>query len=213
MNPADPQPQPTNKMSQLRRSQRVCLRLPIVVLREGPGTNVASEETQTLIVNAHGALIPLALTVEIGQLLVIKNGHTLEQLVCRVVHLGPEQTGKREVGIEFENPAPRFWRIAFPPSDWTPRSADAKAPTKHLPGGRAPRPKTGAAPAEVAKKQVPKLPAPVQHGPIRFHFLAGWSSKKTPYLHRPLRSTSLIGKSQCASRISNRLCSSFLYVS
>lgn len=49
--------QPSNKTSHLRRSQRVCLRLPIVVLREGPGDNVASEETHTLIVNAHGALI------------------------------------------------------------------------------------------------------------------------------------------------------------
>ncbi len=160
MNPIDPQP--SNKMLQLRRSQRVCLRLPIFAFREGPGTNVASEETHTLIVNAHGALIHLALTVEIGQLLGIKNGQTLEQLVCRVVHLGPDQTGKREVGIEFEVPSPRFWRIAFPPADWTPRSPDAKAPTKHVPGGRAPAQKTGPAPVEVAKKQDPKVPGPAQ---------------------------------------------------
>src|SRR5271156_3110178 len=81
--------QTNSKMLQLRRSQRVCLRLPIVVLREGPGTNVASEETHTLIVNAHGALRQLALTVEIGQLLGIKNMQTLEELVCRVVNLAP----------------------------------------------------------------------------------------------------------------------------
>src|SRR5271154_7247460 len=140
-------PQATSKMSHLRRSQRVCLRLPIVVVREGPGTNVASEETYTLIVNAHGALIHLALTVEIGQLLGIKNVQTMEELVCRVVNLGPDQSGKREVGIEFEAPSPRFWRIAFPPSDWTPRSPDAKAPTAHVPGGRAPMKKPGALPA------------------------------------------------------------------
>jgi hypothetical protein len=145
--------QPANKMLQLRRSQRVCLRLPVVVLREGPGTNVASEETLTLIVNAHGALIHLALTVELGQLLVIKNGQTLEQLVCRVVHLGPDRTGKREVGVEFEEPSPRFWRIAFPPGDWTPRSLEAKAPTKHLPGGRLPAKKREVAAAEAEKKQ------------------------------------------------------------
>jgi hypothetical protein len=68
------------------------------VLREGPGSNVASEETHTLIVNAHGALIHLALTVEIGQLLGIKNTQTMEELVCRVVSLGLDQPGKREVG-------------------------------------------------------------------------------------------------------------------
>ena len=153
--------QPNSRMSQLRRSQRVCLKLPIVVLREGPGTNVASEETQTLIVNAHGALIQLALTVEIGQLLGIKNTRTMEELVCRVVHLGLDQSGKREVGIEFEQPSPRFWRIAFPPSDWTPRSPDAKAPTKHVPGGKALVKQPAALPSEADKKLVNKLPGPV----------------------------------------------------
>jgi len=85
MKPTDLQP---SKMMQLRRSQRVCLNLPITVLREGPGNNVASEETTTLIVNAHGALIQVALTVEIGQLLGNKNTQTMEELVCRVVSLG-----------------------------------------------------------------------------------------------------------------------------
>lgn len=150
--------QTNSKTTHLRRSQRVCLRLPILVLREGPGTNVASEETHTMIVNAHGALIQLSLTVEIGQLLGVKNSQTMEQLVCRVVNLGPEQAGKREVGIEFEHPSPRFWRIAFPPSDWTPRSPDAKAPTKHLPGGRVPQRKKEGVPAEVDKKPIDKVP-------------------------------------------------------
>jgi hypothetical protein len=156
MNPSDLQA--NSKMLQLRRSQRVCLRLPIVVLREGPGVNVASEETYTLIVNAHGALIHLALTVEIGQLLGIKNVQTMEELVCRVVNLGPDQTGKREVGVEFEQPSPRFWRIAFPPSDWTPRSPDAKAPTPHVPAGRVPVKKPGVLPSETDKKLINKIP-------------------------------------------------------
>ena len=156
-----PDPQASNKPTQLRRSQRVCLSLPILVLREGPGTNVASEETHTLIVNAHGALIQLALTVEMGQFLGVKNIQTMEQLVCRVVNLGPEQAGKREVGIEFEHPSPRFWRIAFPPADWTPRSPDAKAPTKHVPGGRVPHRKPESAPAESDKKPASKVPGHV----------------------------------------------------
>jgi hypothetical protein len=151
MKPTDP---PPNKATQLRRSQRVCLNLPITVFREGPGNNVASEETTTLIVNAHGALIHLALTVEIGQLLGIKNAQTMEELVCRVVSLGLDQPGKRDVGVEFEVPSPRFWRIAFPPSDWTPRSPDAKAPTPHSSVGKAPLKRTSVAPAEIDKKLV-----------------------------------------------------------
>jgi hypothetical protein len=151
-----------NKLTNLRRSQRVCLSLPILVFRDGPGKKGASEETQTLIVNAHGALMRLALTVEMGQLLRIKNAKTLEELVCRVVHLGPDLSGKREVGIEFEDASPRFWRIAFPPSDWSPRSPEAKPPTKHLPGAHAPEKKATAAPSEVDRKLVNKLPGPVQ---------------------------------------------------
>jgi len=30
------------------------------------------------------------------------------------------------VGIEFLEPSPRFWRIAFPPEDWSARSPEAK---------------------------------------------------------------------------------------
>lgn len=128
MNP--PETQPVNKITSLRRSQRVCLNLPIVVFREGPGKNVASEETNTLIVNAHGALLRLALTVEIGQLLRIKNIRTQEELVCRVITFEPRSSGKAQVGVEFEHASPRFWRIAFPPSDWSSRSPEAKAPTQ-----------------------------------------------------------------------------------
>jgi len=148
--------QPGNKMSQLRRSQRVCLRLPITVLREGPGTNVASEETHTLIVSAHGALIQLALTVEVGQRLIIKNTQTMEELVCRAVTLGAEEPGKREIGVEFEVANPRFWRVAFPPSDWTPRSPEAKAPTPYSPVTRLPLKKAISVPPAAEKKLVDK---------------------------------------------------------
>jgi hypothetical protein len=33
------------------------------------------------------------------------------------------------VGIEFDEPAPRFWRVAFPPEDWSPHSPEAKRRT------------------------------------------------------------------------------------
>jgi hypothetical protein len=160
MNPIDPQP--ASKMAQLRRSQRVCLRLPVTVLRKGPGANVASEETYTLMVNAHGALLQLALTVEVGQLLSIKNTKTMEERVCRVVHSGSELTNKREVGVEFEVPSPRFWRIAFPPADWTTHSPDAKAPTLHAPGGGAPAKRPAGLIADAEKNSVDKVPGPVQ---------------------------------------------------
>jgi hypothetical protein len=40
------------------------------------------------------------------------NGHH-EPLVASLKQVGPT-----EVGIEFQQPAPDFWRVAFPPPDW-----------------------------------------------------------------------------------------------
>jgi hypothetical protein len=40
-----------------------------------------------------------------------------------------------EVGIELQKPSPRFWRVAFPPEDWSTRSPEAKRfEGKHVEG-------------------------------------------------------------------------------
>ena len=131
-----PDAQP-GKLGTLRRSQRVCLSVPIQVVKSDPGKPKTTEDTRTLLVSAHGALFVLEQSVQVSELLILKHKKTQEQLVCRVVSSTPDQMGKFEVAVEFENPAPKFWRIAFPPSDWSPRSPDAKAPTAH-PLGRKP---------------------------------------------------------------------------
>jgi hypothetical protein len=106
------------KVSDLRRSQRVLLRVPIIVMGETSESTPFSEKAITLIVNAHGALISLGTKVTAGQKLGIVNLSSGEELECHVVHLGSTHNGETEGGIEFVNPAPFFWRISFPPSDW-----------------------------------------------------------------------------------------------
>lgn len=125
-----------NKPGTLRRSQRVCLSVPIQIVKSEPGKQQATEDTRTLIVSAHGALFVLQLPVQASELLILRHKKTQEQLVCRVVSSTPDQMGKFEVAVEFEHPAPKFWRIAFPPTDWTPRSPDAKTPSAQPPGRR-----------------------------------------------------------------------------
>ena len=147
-----PETQP-NKLNTLRRSQRVCLSVPIVVSKSQTGKLASSEDTRTLIVSAHGALFVLQMQVQPGDLLILKHKKTQEELVCRVINSSPEQSGRFEVGVEFEQPAPRFWRIAFPPSDWTPRSPDAKAPTAQPLAGRPFVRKASVAPADAGKGQ------------------------------------------------------------
>jgi PilZ domain len=111
-----------------RRSQRVILKVTVVVLAHGADNKLVSEVTRTVTVNAHGARVVLGLKVSIGQLLTLGHSGTEEEVSCRVVYSSPHQAEKREVGVEFMNSSPGFWRISFPPSDWTMRSPEAPKP-------------------------------------------------------------------------------------
>jgi hypothetical protein len=116
-------------MSNRRRSQRVLLRIPVQVIGRGPDKKPVSELTHTAVVNAHGALIYLSLKVTVGQVIILKNPETNEEQLCRVARADPAPDGRTEVGIEFAKPAPNFWRVAFPPSDWKPRTPEITADT------------------------------------------------------------------------------------
>lgn len=112
-----------------RRSQRVLVQVPVVVRGNDAAGRKFEEETETLAINAHGALILLAAGVASGQKVVLKHKRTQEELGCVVVFLGPVKEKKTEIGIEFCAPNPNFWRVAFPPEDWTPRHPDARGRT------------------------------------------------------------------------------------
>ena len=110
-----------------RRSQRVMLKVTVLVLTQGTDNKSVSEVARTVTVNAHGAKLLLSLKVSIGQLLTLRHSRTGEEVSCRVVYISPHQAEKREVGVDFINPSPGFWRISFPPPDWTVRSPEAKS--------------------------------------------------------------------------------------
>lgn len=101
-----------------RRSMRVLLSVPIHVSGKTAAGKDFEEETRTLVVNAHGALISLAAQVAAEQKINVANKATHHTLECRVVYLGTSQGGKTQMGIEFVKPTPGFWQIDFPPDDW-----------------------------------------------------------------------------------------------
>jgi len=103
-----------------RRSQRVMLRIPILVRAEIKGEPPLEEDTFTMVVNAHGALIALAMKVRPGQKLDLRNWGTAKEQACRVVHVKNNPFGRNEVWIEFPFPNPHFWNLDFPPLDWKP---------------------------------------------------------------------------------------------
>jgi hypothetical protein len=115
-----------HKNSHQRRSQRVLLAVRILVTGVRADGQGFSEEICTSVVNVRGALLQLGERVFQGQLLTVRNLSSSQQLQAAVVAAGVMQSGKSEIGIEFLEPAPRFWRISFPPEDWSPHSPEAK---------------------------------------------------------------------------------------
>jgi hypothetical protein len=101
-----------------RRSMRVLLSVPIHVYGKDKENQGFTEETRTLVVNAHGALISLGAHVVAGQQVTVENKSTALSLECRVVHLGNAAAGKVQTGVEFVEPCGSFWQIDFPPDDW-----------------------------------------------------------------------------------------------
>lgn len=102
-----------------RRSQRVLLRVraQIHVALEGKATTF---DALTLNVNPHGALVVMDKFLASGTRLVLENRTTRERVACRVTRPPRESPEGFQIPLEFDSPAPQFWRITFPPADWRP---------------------------------------------------------------------------------------------
>jgi len=102
-----------------RRSQRVLLRVraSIHVALHGKAT---SFDVTTLSVNPHGALVLLERSLPADTRLVLEHGVTKDRVACKVTRAPREMPEGYHVPLEFDSPAPAFWRIAFPPADWRP---------------------------------------------------------------------------------------------
>ena len=100
-----------------RRSHRVYITMPVII-RGTNGQLPFSEETHTASVNAHGCMVRLAEKVVRGQGVAILNPKTAEELPCTVTFVGRMESGKSELGLEFIEPSPLFWRMTFPSEDW-----------------------------------------------------------------------------------------------
>jgi hypothetical protein len=109
-----------------RRSQRVLMHVPVRIWGSDAQGNKFEEETSTLAINAHGALVMMQARVTSGSKVHLQHNHTREEQECHVAFLGPVRSGKAEVGLEFSDARPSFWRVAFPPEDWTPKHPEAR---------------------------------------------------------------------------------------
>jgi hypothetical protein len=102
-----------------RRSYRVLLRVRASIHVALQGKPVTFD-TVTLSVSNHGALVVLKQSLPCETRLVLEHSGTKERVACKVARIAREMPEGFHIPLEFDSPAPNFWRIAFPPSDWRP---------------------------------------------------------------------------------------------
>jgi hypothetical protein len=111
-----------------RRSSRVFTRIPVHTSGRRSDGRKFKEKSQTIVVNAHGALIYLQQELGLGADIVLTNPVTEEEQECRVVFLGESSERGQRIGVEFNAPAPHFWGMDFTPADWQ-RSTSEEEPS------------------------------------------------------------------------------------
>lgn len=139
------------------------------------------EETATLILFPHGAILRLSAGVRVGQVLVLTNRKTSRDVLCRVVNVKPLASVKGLIEIEFNNPVSGFWGVEFqeePPSVYKPTVAAAMPTAAPV---AAPEPKEAALPRPSVKHEAPEL------SPAREDRAKGWGSPSSE-TRRPVRS-------------------------
>lgn len=104
-----------------RRSSRVFTRIPVRAQGKDNQGRSFKQNSQTIVINAHGGLLYLEEEIAVGAELVLVNPATEEEQDCRVVYIGDTSEKGTRVGVEFLSPSPHFWGVEFAQQDWTSR--------------------------------------------------------------------------------------------
>jgi len=108
----------TTQTNVQRRSSRVFTRIPVQAQGKASNGRKFREKSQTIVINAHGALLYLQESLPLGTELVLVNPATEEEQDCRIVYLGDTSEKGTRVGVEFLCPCPHFWGVEFAQRDW-----------------------------------------------------------------------------------------------
>ena len=107
----------------IKRNQRLRLELPVFVYSRSTDQEPLYEMARSVVVYARGGVLVLGATVKLGQELLLVNPRSEVQAACRIAGFEPCPPMVR---LEFTQPVPGFWGVAFPPDDGHP--AERKLP-------------------------------------------------------------------------------------
>jgi hypothetical protein len=108
----------TTSLPSPRRSQRIMLRVPLLVRTKTPDGERLRAEASTVTVNAHGGLLESHLRMSIGQRIELLNPQSGKKVACRIVSIEESSANSFSVAFEFDQRSPWFWPLSFPPLDW-----------------------------------------------------------------------------------------------
>jgi PilZ domain len=97
-----------------RRTMRVMLSVPLRVHGITADGETFAVRVKSHTVSLHGASIELEHTVALGDVLLLENELTNEQVDGRVVTIKRARDSKIYVGVEFTDLELNFWHMAFP---------------------------------------------------------------------------------------------------
>jgi hypothetical protein len=96
------------------------VRVPVTLVVAGQQRTL---EAFTVSVNDHGAMVQCSQTIASGTKVELHNTRTNQKQACRVTRAAIESQQGYLIPVEFLSPAPGFWGISFPPTDWKPPDA------------------------------------------------------------------------------------------
>jgi hypothetical protein len=95
-----------------RSGPRVAIHVPVVVYGFGGSSGSFKEETETVVVNAGGAMVLLKAKLSLGDTVHLIDKLTGTEQQMRVAYLERYSERESRVGIAFKSPMPNFWRRA-----------------------------------------------------------------------------------------------------
>ena len=118
----DPQPSPaaqtpfavpfpaTPEKKTPRSSERIPMRVPVVIYGYAGKSGAFHEDTETIIVNSTGALVTLKAKLAIGDTVFLIHKSSRKELEVRVVYLDTYSDRETRVGLAFKQPVHDFWK-------------------------------------------------------------------------------------------------------
>lgn len=101
-----------------RRSQRVLIRMPVLVTGVTRAGKRVTEKSEAIVISRHGALLKAENDLKPGSEVEIENPANHQTARYRVVWTSDRPTeGRWDVGLDFGSATHNIWGIEFPPAD------------------------------------------------------------------------------------------------